>query len=331
MEMKKVSIIIPIYKSEQFIDKLMYSLINQTYDNLEIILVDDESPDCCGKICDNYAEKDKRIRVIHQKNQGTCKARNVGLSLASGEYIMFVDGDDWLELDCVEYLMNLIIKYNCEMAITDSIFTTRNRKQNEKDSITLWDKEKAICGILYVKTPIGPWNKLYSLKVIKENNINFSVPWFGEGLYFSVMAAQASNQVAVGHKKIYNYRMNNPNSGTTIRDVKNGLNSLKNIYTIKEELQCVTNKTMSSVNWHIFINNFNLLIYIVGSKTELEYKEELNEAIRYIKKHGIGVLLKSNVSMKHKIYIFLIYLFPIHLAKFMDKRKRKKFQADNKF
>ena len=100
--MKKVSIVVPVYKSEAFLPKLIDSVLGQSYTNFELILVDDESPDNSGKICDDYAQKDKRILVIHKKNGGCCDARNKGLEVATGEYLMLADGDDWLETDCVE-------------------------------------------------------------------------------------------------------------------------------------------------------------------------------------------------------------------------------------
>ena len=111
--MEKVSAIVAIYKSEKFLPKLIDSIINQTWQNLEILLVDDGSPDNSGAICDDYASRDDRIRVIHKKNGGACEARNVGLAEATGEYILIIDGDDWLELDYVAYLMNLIHQPFC--------------------------------------------------------------------------------------------------------------------------------------------------------------------------------------------------------------------------
>ena len=199
--MEKVSAIVAIYKSEKFLPKLIDSIINQTWQNLEILLVDDGSPDNSGAICDNYASRDDRIRVIHKKNGGACEARNVGLAEATGEYILIIDGDDWLELDYVEYLMNLIHQTGAEMAMTDKIFTTRDREQTKKDAVEVWTPEDAFCGIIYPKFPIGPWNKIYKASLLKEHHIDFNRPWSGEGLYFSSMAVQCANKVAVGHRK----------------------------------------------------------------------------------------------------------------------------------
>lgn len=224
--MEKVSAIVAIYKSEKFLPKLIDSIINQTWQNLEILLVDDGSPDNSGAICDNYASRDDRIRVIHKKNGGACEARNVGLAEATGEYILIIDGDDWLELDYVEYLMNLIHQTGAEMAMTDKIFTTRDREQTKKDAVEVWTPEDAFCGIIYPKFPIGPWNKIYKASLLKEHHIDFNRPWSGEGLYFSSMAVQCANKVAVGHRKIYNYRLNNTNSGLTHYNLKMGTNAI---------------------------------------------------------------------------------------------------------
>ena len=110
MKKELITIVIPVYKVEKYIDRCIKSVINQTYKNLEIILVDDGSPDNCPKICDEYAEKDKRIKVIHKKNGGLSDARNVGIEAAKGKYISFIDSDDWIEKDFIECLYKSIKK-----------------------------------------------------------------------------------------------------------------------------------------------------------------------------------------------------------------------------
>lgn len=107
MESSKISIIVPVYKVEQYLERCVKSLINQTYKNIEIILVDDGSPDQCPKMCDDYASEDSRIKVIHKKNGGLSDARNAGLDAATGEFIAFVDSDDWVEIDFIETLCKM--------------------------------------------------------------------------------------------------------------------------------------------------------------------------------------------------------------------------------
>lgn len=311
-----VSIIVPVYKSEAFLEKCIKSILNQTYNNIELILVDDGSPDKSGDICDEYAKKDGRVTVIHKDNGGVCDARNTGLKIARGEYLMFADGDDWIAEDCVEYLLKILKDNDAEMAMTDSVFTTMCMDQNPLDKVRILSPEDAFCEIVYDKTPVGPWNKLYSMSVIKKHNLSFSVKWFGEGLYFSAMNAQLSNLIAYGHRKVYVYRKDNPNSGTTLREVPNGINALENIVYIRNHLNIDTRKTIAAANWHIYINNFLLISYIVGADATDEYKREFLDAKKYLKDNMYGVLIHSNVSIKEKIKIICEGIFPVLLSKY---------------
>ena len=112
-----VSVIIPVYKVEKYLDRCVESIVNQTYKNLEIILVDDGSPDNCPRICDAWAEKDDRIKVIHKENAGMGMARNSGLETATGEYLMFVDSDDYLSENAVEVLYERMVVDGSDMAV----------------------------------------------------------------------------------------------------------------------------------------------------------------------------------------------------------------------
>lgn len=114
--MEKISVIVPIYKVENYLDRCVNSIRNQTYDNLEIILVDDGSPDRCGEMCDAYAKEDNRIKVIHKENGGLSDARNKGIEAATGEYLAFVDSDDWLDLDMMELLYKMVKKHRADIA-----------------------------------------------------------------------------------------------------------------------------------------------------------------------------------------------------------------------
>ena len=131
----KVSIVVPIYNVEKFLCQAVDSILNQSLKDIEIILVDDGSPDNCGKICDKYADKDPRVRVIHQKNGGLGSAYNSGIKAASGEYIGFVEPDDWIEPEMYEVLYNNAKKYNtdatkCDFYVYDSTAEKKDKIQN---------------------------------------------------------------------------------------------------------------------------------------------------------------------------------------------------------
>lgn len=117
--MPQISVIVPVYKAEKFIEHCVDSILNQTYRNIEVILIDDGSPDLCPEICDQYAVKDSRVRVLHKENGGVSSARNAGLDIARGEYITFVDSDDYLEPCMYEMMLNKAISYECDVVMCD--------------------------------------------------------------------------------------------------------------------------------------------------------------------------------------------------------------------
>ena len=126
--MCEVSVIIPVYNVENYVKKCIDSVINQTYTNIEIILVDDGSTDSCGSICKEYSLRDNRILVIHKKNGGLSEARNVGLSYAKGNYILFVDGDDYIEKNMIEKLYNTILSNDSDMALCNFFYVDENEE-----------------------------------------------------------------------------------------------------------------------------------------------------------------------------------------------------------
>lgn len=165
IESDKISVIIPVYKVEKYLDKCIQSVVDQTYKNLEIILVDDGLPDRCGEICDAWAKKDGRIKVIHKANGGISDARNVGLDIATGEYIGFVDSDDYIHPEMYHKLYDKIRENDAELAmcgyyriseLDDKIICSDNSCGDG-----LLDKEQALKQLWQHGTFMSIWNKLY--------------------------------------------------------------------------------------------------------------------------------------------------------------------------
>lgn len=125
--MPEISIIVPIYKTEKYLNRCVNSLINQTFKNFELILVDDGSPDACPVLCDKWGKRDTRIKVIHKKNGGLSSARNAGLNIAQGKYIGFVDSDDWIEPDMYELLYNAAEKYQTDYSAVNMLITKKSK------------------------------------------------------------------------------------------------------------------------------------------------------------------------------------------------------------
>ena len=125
MDKPLISVIVPIYNVEKYLPKCLDSLVGQSYPNLEIILVDDESPDRCGEICDEYAKSNKNIKVLHQKNQGVSAARNNGVKISTGEYISFVDPDDFIPLYSIAHLYSALDNTAAELAVGNSMIVLK--------------------------------------------------------------------------------------------------------------------------------------------------------------------------------------------------------------
>lgn len=323
----KVSIIVAIYKSAPFLEKLIESIISQTHKNIEIILVEDGSPDESGMICDKYAEQDSRIIVLHQENQGACSARNNGMRIMTGEYFSIIDGDDWLEIDYVEYLLQLIVEKNAEMAYTDAIFTTRDRIQVSCDYREIWDHDRTVEELL-MYIPIGPWNKLYNTNMIRSHNLTFSVPWSGEGMYFTVMAAQYANQIAKGHRKIYNYRLNNAGSGLTNYNVQMGLNGLWNIKNLARVSPRKSKIITYAIEWRTWTNYAYVLKLIVATHSYRKYWKEF-----VISRFNILYLFPSIVchhqySKKQIFSMFKHVLLPMYYARKAIAQERQALLED---
>jgi len=203
-----ISIIIPVYNAEKYLEKCIESILVQTYKEYELILVDDGSKDNSGKICDAYAEKDGRIRVIHKKNAGVSAARNTGIENAKGEFIAFVDSDDWLEKESLEILHREIIGQNADLAA--GAFERITRKGNIKHSFkteAYTDGEIAkniidligfLCGTV--------WAKLFRRNIITNEQILFNpeIP-MGEDSLFLMTYMQFCKKIVLHNELVYNY------------------------------------------------------------------------------------------------------------------------------
>lgn len=162
-----ISIIVPIYSVEKYLHKCVDSIINQTYQNLEIILVDDGSPDKCGEICDEYEKKDSRIKVIHKENGGLSDARNAGIDAAKGEYLAFIDSDDYIALNMIETLHNSISKDKSDLALCDFMYVYEDYNEIEKIKISSPIKNELISGRDALKKLVESKNWYYVIAVNK--------------------------------------------------------------------------------------------------------------------------------------------------------------------
>ena len=206
-EQPLISIIVPVYKVEQYLDRCVESIINQTYKNLEIILVDDGSPDNCPAMCDEWACKDARIKVVHKQNGGLSDARNAGMDIAKGEYIAFVDSDDYVRSDMYELLYNNMQENESDISAC-GVEMVREDETSIATLTTLGsyvlNNEEAMIAIIkedVLKQPV--WYKLYKSKCIQNNY--FPVGKYHEDIFWSYLAIAKAKKVSVFDAPCYYY------------------------------------------------------------------------------------------------------------------------------
>lgn len=213
IETVKVSIIVPVFNTEKYIAKCLLSLVKQTLKEIEIVVVDDGSSDNSSKIISEFQKNDSRIKVLHQENQKQGAARNNGTKLAVGEYIGYVDSDDWVDLDFFEKLYSTAKKYNSDIALAANVRIGNNKIKNrlniEREEFVTTLQEKIDIS-KQVKNPC-PTNKIYKLKMLKENNIVWPEGVYCEDKLFTIQAVYYANGiVTVPNVQYYYFR--NPNS-----------------------------------------------------------------------------------------------------------------------
>lgn len=206
MEKDLISVIIPVYKVEKYLEKCIESVLKQTYTNLQIILVDDGSPDNCGKICDEYAKKDSRIEVIHKANGGLSDARNVGINRANGRYIGFVDSDDYIKEDMYEKLINLIKEYNADVSICNlyDVIDGKEYVRNKDNGIHEYSRIDILKEILLDKNIQSyAWNKLYKKELFDE--IKYPIGKKYEDIGTTFYLFEKCNKIVVTSEPEYYY------------------------------------------------------------------------------------------------------------------------------
>lgn len=317
---EKVSIIVPVYNVEGYIEKCVMSLMNQTYNNIEIILVDDGSPDKSPGIIDNLAKIDARVYVIHQQNEGVSVARNTGLEYSSGDYIMFVDGDDWVDPDYVSYFVELVKEMGTLIGMNKNNYSILKMVTTEKKYTV--EAERAIEWIYSDEIFVAVWNKIYSRKLLVDNNISFdSSIWFGEGMLFNIQCLQYVDTVAVGEKAVY-HQTYNPNSAMRKFNLESNLCGIKSL-DIQKAI-CRKNTTSIEKAWKYHRYRFNKYIAsgLLESDMMPEYQDLYKECIRNIRKN-IMTPLKMERTIKAKVSWILYFISPVLMTK-RSQRVRKK-------
>lgn len=320
----KVSVIIPAYNVEKYIEKCIDSVINQTYKNLEILVIDDGSKDETGKILDKIKSRDQRIRVVHKKNGGVSSARNTGLDIATGDYIAFLDADDYWAEDFVQHMLGIAQNTGADFCVSKYFITKEGEKQFSKEIIEELTNVQGTALLLSPDTIVGCHNKLYQRELIEKNGLRFSTELFyGEGLFFITTVAQLAKRIAVTNRKIYFYRKDNQESATTrfsIENLRNGWKSLNNI-----EKTMRLNDEMIDTMLLLHKSNFAIgaVARIRAFKVMKTYRVEYKYWLHYVRSSVIKLLLNKNVRLYRKMLLLCGSISPAILTELDVIRRRR--------
>lgn len=332
--MPKVSIIVPVYKVEKYLGRCINSLINQTLTDIEIILVDDKSPDNCPGMCDNYALKDNRIKVVHKdRNEGLGFARNTGMKIATGEYIAFVDSDDYIETDTYKKafeectLNNLDICYFRYKRFDDqgNEYTEFNDTvaydfYNSNDSMNVLLAMMGDNSVLQIKIPVMVWCGLYKRSVIEEHNIVFKSEreLVSEDLVFNLDLLPKTSRIRIIPNVFYNYFVNQSSLSSTYNDTK--IQKIVQLLGyLKEKLSVIySDDTYKNGYTNYILRMFKVIIrYISWENTSIRIRRRrIKDICKMNILNDLYVNRFHNIKdaffvfcMKHKIALFFIFLY----------------------
>lgn len=298
----KVSILIPAYNAAAFLPKCLDSVLNQTYQDLQVVIVDDGSKDKTLEVCHKYAEKDSRIEVYHQENQGVAATRNHLLEKVKGDYVLFVDADDWIELDMVEYLVSLATELDAEMVMCDRVINDA-KPSDKKPEVNILPQEEAIKDFLYHDYFVGSLcNKLLSRSLLHNEQFHRGIS-YGEDALFIWGALQKVNNVVVSDKQLYHYYMNEESiSHQTFGDKK--LTGHLTWTLITEDV---------AKRWPQFLDiaksSFGLQdMYLLRAASQSGYKknDEIKKIQITVKTYLPQILSRKKLGVKDRIYTQVI-------------------------
>lgn len=312
MSKPTISIIVPVYKAEKYLSKCIESILNQTYKDFELILIDDGSPDNSGQICDEFANKDNRIVVIHQENKGVSAARNAGIKISKGVWLTFIDADDYIETNhLLIFYENAIINEDCEMIEISHRLLTLQSKASNDISIKKSNLKDAID---FLTSQV--WNYFFRNSIIKENNISFALNLkYAEDIVFICEYLSMINYVLLIDSQTYIYNNNNVSATTNIsvESNDNHLRSAELLIPYKEKIPEIIT---------LFIYDLiTRYIFILCNNKRVSLKEKIN-----IYLHNKNVIVKLQQSIrsflpfKRRLLIRYPYLFFIRYLFKHEKR-----------
>ncbi|WP_042199052.1 glycosyltransferase family 2 protein [Paenibacillus camerounensis] len=305
-----ISIIVPVYNAENYIDRCIKSIQNQTYSDFELILVDDGSNDNSFEICRKYSKTDQRIKLIRTENFGVSSARNEGLRIAKGEYVGFVDSDDWIEADMYEILIRNIIEFNADISCCNYYMnsdSSENTIENQEKYIELFNNVENCMNSFLERKIFGNsvCNKLFSTKVI-NHDFNESLA-IGEDAIFLFESCLNSKKIISCNEAKYHYYVRIGSATKTSFSEK-----VFEILTFSDEIvKKVSNYCPENINKahaYAFFSYYSVLNVIVYHKMEYKYSQQYRKVVSYLKSTTRKLISETSIS-KIKLLSFYLFLF----------------------
>jgi glycosyltransferase involved in cell wall biosynthesis len=297
-----ISVIVPVYKVEEYIHKCVDSILNQTYKNLEIILVDDGSPDRCPEICDEYAVKDARVVVIHKENGGLSDARNAALDICKGDYITFVDSDDWVGANYVKSMYDALIKYKADISIcrTQKISSHKDFelvKERNEDLEVKFDSSDALESMLYQKFfNFSACGKLYKAQLFR--GVRYPLGKLSEDNATIYKIVHHCKNIIYSNNTGYFYCRRPHSIVTSLFTVKK-MDTIYVAYEILDFIQKNYSQITKSAICHLVSDSF--FIYLQIPIKEQEYKQYRKEIKSNILAHRKTVLLDKKAKLRVRV------------------------------
>lgn len=300
-----VSIIIPIYNIEKNVEKCIDSVINQTYKDLEIILVDDGSTDSSGMICDNYGMADSRIHVVHQANAGLSAARNKGIDLCKGSYIFFLDGDDWIDVTCIQKLLKLSLQYNAD--ITDcncyECYYYESLPLVSNPKVEVMDKIEAQKALLYLtKLRVNAWGKLYKKEIF--NDIRFPEGKLFEDQFPSFLAISTANTIIKTNEPLYAYVRRNDSILQTKYTSKN-MDAIQQNELLVNYVSLNYPSLKKAAESRLLWESLYIIVHIDSCK---KHPNDYSKCKKYIERYRRKFLFDPNISNRLRSTCYLSLL-----------------------
>lgn len=293
-----VSIIVPVYNVERYIRRTVETLLAQDYEALEIILVDDGSPDGSPAILDEVAERDRRVSVVHKANGGVSSARAAGIAVASGEWLMFVDGDDWVDKDYVSYFVSLMEGTGCEVGMDRNFHTVGGSPSSgEKYKVSA---EKAAEWIYLGEIDVAVWNKIYNAEFLRVSSVSFNREiWYGEGMLFNIELLQHVGEVAVGERAVYHQTFN---LGSAMRSFKleNQYCGIRSLELQRSAWRWSDPAVERAWVYHRYCFSRSIIVGLVRTGAVEDNRTLYDECVRNLRK-GIAMPLGVPIGAKAKL------------------------------